>query len=109
MATYTTRNLADGTLATAALTTLFTVDTGRVEVLKAVSICNPTGAVVLCTLKLTPRTAGTARTLVSARALAPGETYVPLGALNQAIEAGGTLAMSGLALEYVITTQDIVP
>jgi hypothetical protein len=108
VATYTTRNLADGALATAALTDLFTVDTGKVEVIKALSICNPTGGVVLCTLKLVPRTAGTARTLVSARALAPGETYVPPGVLNQALEAGGKVQMSGLALEYVLTAQDIV-
>ena len=108
MATYTAVNLADGALATGSLTALFTVSALTIEVIKAFTVTNPTGSAIAMTVKLLPRTAGTARTLVSAYSLPAGATIIVAEALNHAVEAGGQLQLQGNGLEYVVSSMRIV-
>ena len=104
MATYTAVNLADGVLSTGSLTDLFTVAALTTEVIKAMTVTNPTGAAIAMTLKLLPRTGGTARTLVSAVNVPAGATFIMSEALNHVCEAGGKLQLQGNGLEYVVSS-----
>lgn len=100
-------NLYDGVLA-AGLGTLYTAAALTKAVVRAASFCNPTGGAVSLTVTLIPRTAGTARTLVSARSLAAGETYLCPELINQVIEAGGSIRGSGLDIQVSISGTQVV-
>ena len=102
-------SFADGALASGALTDIFTpTDTGTVNIVKQCAICNPTGAPITTTLKVIARTAGTARTLVSGRSVAAGETYTTPEAINAVVETGGKLQLQGNGLEFYISGAKVV-
>lgn len=101
------KNLYDG-LGTGALADTYTAPTGTKAVLKSVTLCNSTAGVVACTIKLMPRTAGTLRTLISARNLAVNETYTCPEVINHILEAGGKIQLLGLNVELVISGVEIV-
>ena len=95
--------IAEGVLASGALTTIYTGVTGvKARVLQA-TICNPTGAVVNATLALNARSGGTDRTLLSAEPLAAGGTRVLYELLNAIIESGGLIKLQGNGLAYYIS------
>jgi hypothetical protein len=91
-------NLYAGALP-ATIATQFTGAALTKTVIRSASFCNSTAAPVALTVKLNPRTAGTDRTLISARSLAAGETYLAPELINQVIEAGGLLRCFGLDIE----------
>ena len=99
--------LADLLLA-AGEATIFTGPAGIKTVIRQATFCNNTAGVVALTVKLNPRTAGTARTIVSARNVAAGETYLCPELVNQVIEAGGLLRAFGLDIVAYISGVEVV-
>ena len=80
------------------------------RIIKAASIINTTAAAVSVTVYLVPASgaANAASTLISARSIAPNETY-PCPELNvQGINAGGSIQALGLGLTFKYTAVDIV-
>lgn len=99
--------LADLALA-AAIATVYTCPAGTKTVIHQASFCNSTAGVVALTVKVNPRTAGTDRTVVSARNVAVGETYLCDLLINQVLEPGGLLRAFGLNIEAVVSGAQVV-
>lgn len=101
----------DGGLLTAAATTQGTVVGALTRrIIKAASITNTTAATVAATVYLVPSggAAGAGNTSISARSIAPGETY-PCPELNgQGLNAAGFVQAMGLGLTFKYTALDIV-
>ena len=106
--TTTLKNLADGLLATGALTTVYTAPAGTSALVKAITITNATAGVIACSVVINPRTAGTDRTLISARNVAAGGTDLCPEIVNMMIEAGGLLRVQGNGLTYMVSGAELV-
>lgn len=101
----------DGGVLTAAATAQGTVVPALARrIIKAASIVNTTAAAVAATVYLVPTggAANAASTIISARSIAPGETY-PCPELSvQGINAGGSVQALGLGLTFKYTAVDII-
>lgn len=91
--------LAEGS-ATGSLTTVYTGATGVETIIRALTVCNPTGGAVALTVVLNPAAAGTDRTLISARNVAAGATDLCPEVVNQDIGPGGLLRIQGNGLIF---------
>ncbi len=105
--TTTLTNLADAVLG-AGLATLYTAPALTTATVRSAQFCNPTAGVVSLTVVVQARSAGVARTLVSAHPVAAGETYPGYELLNLVLEAGGTVQASGLNLTAVLSGVEVV-
>lgn len=101
-------NLADGALASGALTTVYTGATGVETVVKALTICNTTAGVIALTVVINPASGGTDRTLISARNVAAGATDLCPEVVNQDIGPGGLLRIQGNGLTYYASGAKII-
>ncbi len=104
----TLKNLADGVLASGALTTAYTVPTGTQTIIKTLVLTNTTGAVIAATVVINPASGGTDRTLISARNIAAGGTDLCPEIVNQVIGAGGLLRVQGNGLTYMASGAELV-
>lgn len=99
-----------GALTAAAVTQGTVVGALTRRIIKAASITNTTAAAVAATVYLVPSggAAGAGNTIISARSIAPGETY-PCPELNgQGLNAAGFVQALGLGLTFKYTALDIV-
>jgi hypothetical protein len=99
--------LAQG-VASAVLTTIYTVPTSTVTLLTALTVCNPTtgSTVVNLTVKLVQATGvdgGTLRTAVPLRPLLPGRSDGCPEVVGQALKSGGLVQIQGAGLEWFLT------
>lgn len=80
------------------------------RIFTAAALVNTTGAAVAATVYLVPSggTAGAANALISARAIAPGETYFCPELVNQGLNAGGTVQALGAGLTFKYAAKDII-
>lgn len=80
------------------------------RVITSAALVNTTGAAVQATVYLVPSAgaAGAANTLISARTIAPGETYFCPELVNQGINAGGSVQALGLGLTFKYAAKDII-
>jgi hypothetical protein len=73
-----------------------------------ITITNPTAGVIVATLNVVDRTGATIGTLMSARDMAPGASWVVTEPVEHVLEAGGTLQLQGNGLEYVVSSTESV-
>lgn len=80
------------------------------RVIRAASICNSTAAAVSVSAYLVPAGGAPDATniMISARAIAPGETYPCPELVNQGLNAGGSVQALGLGLTFKYTATDFV-
>lgn len=79
------------------------------RIIKAAVITNTTAAPVAATVYLVPSggAAAVSNALISARPIAPGESYLCPELVNQGQSAGGFLQALGLGLTFKFTAVDI--
>jgi hypothetical protein len=104
MAIVPTRLIA-GSQLTASAATYYTATNVKARI-DALALTNTSGSSATATVHLVPSggAADDTNCIVSAKSLAPGETFVPPGAIGQWIESGGTLqalASAGTAITLV--------
>lgn len=80
------------------------------RVITAAALVNTTAAAVAASVYLVPSggAPGAANCLISARAIAPGETYFCPELINQGLLAGGTVQASGNGLTFRYAGRDII-
>lgn len=80
------------------------------RVLVAAALVNTTAAAVPATVYLVPPNGapGAGNALISARAIAPGETYFCPELVNQGLNAGGSVQALGAGLTFKYTAKDII-
>lgn len=80
------------------------------RMLKAATITNTTAAVIPATVNLVPSggAAGPGNAFISARPIAPGESYPCPELINQGLNAGGTVQALGAGLTFAYTATDFV-
>lgn len=75
----------------------------------AAALVNTTGAPIAATVYLTEAgVPSTANTLISARAIAAGETYLCPELVNQSMNAGGSVWALGNGLTFKYAAKDLV-
>lgn len=86
------------------------VPTSTKRVIKAATVTNTTAAPVPFSAFIVPNggAAGAGNCMVSARAIAAGESYPCPELINQGIDAGGFVAASGVGLTFKYTATDFV-
>lgn len=99
-----------GVLAAAAAIQGAAVDALTKRVVTAAALVNTTAGAVAATVYLVPNgaAAGAANCLISARTLAPGETYFCPELINQGLNAGGTVQALGAGLTFKYSAKDII-
>lgn len=80
------------------------------RVIKSAALVNTTAAPIPATVYLVPlgAAAGAANTLISARAIAAGETYPCPELVTQGLGPGGTVQAMGAGLSFKYTATDFV-
>jgi hypothetical protein len=80
------------------------------RVIRAATLTNTTGAAVAATVYLVPSAGAPAagNTLISARTLAPGESYPCPELINQGLNAGGSVQALGLGVTFKYTATDFI-
>ena len=104
------KRLVDGSQLTAAAATYYTAPTATSTTISACTLTNTTAGAVNCTLYLVPSggTAGAANCILSARAIAIGESYNVSSAIGQTLAAGGTIQGLGLNVTLVASGYETV-
>lgn len=103
--------IVDSTLLTAVPVTQGTpVSNLAKRIFKAATITNTTAASITVTVYLVPSggVAAAANTIISARPVAPGETYLCPELVGQGQNAGGFLQAAGNGLTFKFTAVDII-
>jgi hypothetical protein len=79
-------------------------------VITAAALVNTTAAAIAATVYLAPSgvAPGPANALISARSIAPGETYFCPELVGQGINAGGSVQALGAGLSFKYSAKDIV-
>lgn len=80
------------------------------RIIRAATVTNTTGATVQFTAYIVPSggVAGTANALISARSIAPGESYCCNELISQGVNEGGTLQALGNGLTFKHTAIDFI-
>lgn len=80
------------------------------RVITAAALVNSTAAAATASVYLVPDGAavGPTNVLISARVLAPGETYFCPELINQGLNAGGTVQALGVGLSFKFAAKDII-
>lgn len=99
-----------GVLAAAAAVQGDPVGTLTQRVITAAALVNTTAAAVQASVYLVPSggAAAAANCLISARTIAPGETYFCPELINQGLRAGGSVQASGAGLTFRYAGRDII-
>lgn len=86
------------------------VGSGTKRIITAAALVNTTGAAVQATVCLVPSggAAAAANTLISARTIAPGETYFCPELVNQGLNSGGFVSALGNGLTFKFAAKDIM-
>lgn len=108
--TTTAKRLVPGSQLTASVATYYTAPTKTRAVIRSAQLVNTTGGAVAVTVYAVPSgaSAGAANTLISARAVAAGESYSCPELVNTVLEEGGTLQALGLNVTLVVSGVEIV-
>jgi hypothetical protein len=79
------------------------------RVITAAALVNSTAGAVAATVNLVPSggAAGAGNVLISARPIAPGETYFCPELIGQGLNAGGTVQALGAGLTFKYAAKDI--
>ena len=87
------KSLVPGSLLTTSAAIYYTVPSGALTTVSAMTLCNTSAGVVGVTVYLVPNAGspGAASTILSARKMAAGESYNVSGAIGQTIAAGATI------------------
>lgn len=101
------RSLYDGVL-TGTLAATYTAPSGTTAIVTAAVCTNTTAGVVNLTLATIPRTAGTARTIISVRPVAAGQSDLVPELLGEVLEPGGVVQGLGSGLTLVLRGLEIV-
>lgn len=85
------------------------VDNSTKRLITAAALVNTTAAAVQASVYLVPSggAAGVANAVISARTIAPGETYFCPELIGQGLNAGGSVWASGAGLTFRYTARDI--
>lgn len=80
------------------------------RIITAAALINTTGAAVAASVWLVPSggNPGAANCLISARSIAPGETYFCPELINQGLNQGGSVQATGAGLTFRYAARDIV-
>lgn len=80
------------------------------RIIKAATLTNATGVPIAATVYLVPAgsAAGPTNVVITARPIAPGESYPCPEMINQGLNAGGFVAASGAGLAFKFTAVDFV-
>lgn len=100
--TTTPRRLVAGSQLAAAAAALYTAPALTRAVVRSAQLVNTTAGAVACTLYVVPSggAPGAANAVISARSIAPGETYNCPELVNQVIEPGASLQGLGLNVTF---------
>lgn len=104
MATTPSRIISGSQLTTSAVTYVTAVNE-RIR-LERITLCNTTGGAVTATVYLVPSggAAGVTNIVISAKSIAPGETYKCPELIGHVLESGGTLqALASAGASITIT------
>lgn len=98
-----------GALTGAAATQGTAVPTLTKRIIRSAAICNTTAGAIAATVYLVPSggTAGSTNTYISARSIAPGETYSCPELINEGLNSGGFVQALGNGLTFKYTATDI--
>lgn len=100
------KNLLDGVLTATLADTVYTTPALTRTRLTSCVVYNNTAAPVTLTVQILPATAGTLRTVIS-RVLAVSESYLCPEVINQMLNVGGKLELSGLNMIAVVSGLEI--
>lgn len=103
--------ICEGVVLPAAAAILGTaVDTLYKRTIVAASLTNTTAAAIAATVYLVPPggAPAVANAVISARPIAPGETYFCPELINQALAAGGAVYGLGTGLSFRYTAKDVL-
>lgn len=80
------------------------------RIIKSAALVNTTGGALAASVYLVPNggSAAASNTLISARSIAPGESYPCPELINQGVNAGGLVQALGNGLTFKYTAVDIV-
>lgn len=108
--TTTAKRLVSGSQLTGSAATYYTAPALTRSVIKSAQLVNTTASAVAATVYLVPSggSAGATNTLISARSIAPGETYNCPELINEVIEPAGTIQALGLNLTLVVGGVEVV-
>jgi len=101
-----TKTLADGQAASPGPTSVYAPPALTKALIRQMTVTNIATTVVTLTVQVTTKTAGTPRTIISARNVAVNEAYLCPEILNCVIDVGGAIligASQATALNYVIS------
>ena len=84
----------------ASLSTLYTVPSNRIAIVKAMTVANSTGGALSLVVEVKPTSGGTQRRLVPARTIADLQTDLVPELGNCVIESAGLIQASGNGLVY---------
>lgn len=99
------------TLAAAVATVGAAVPDLTTRVIKSATITNPTAGVIPATVYMVPAggaLAGAGNVMISARPIAPGESYPCPELISQGLNAGSTVQALGAGLVFKYTATDFV-
>lgn len=107
--TVTAKRFINGSQLTGAAAVYYTVPALTTSVIKALSICNTTAGAITVTIYLVPSggSAGVTNAITSGLSVAANATYVCPEAVNQVLEAGGTIQALGANLTIVASGVEI--
>lgn len=105
MTTVTQKNIVPGVALTAAVASYYTAPALTRARITNATVTNTTAGAVAVTLYLVPAAgaAGAANTKISARTIAPGETYTCPELVNRILEPGDSIQGLGLALSLDVS------
>lgn len=106
----TPKRLVPGSVLAAAAAAQYTAGALTRAVVKSAQLTNTTAGAVACNVHVVPAggAAGAATTVISAKSLAPGETYLCPELAGQVIEPGGSLQASGAGVTLSASGVEIV-
>lgn len=105
MPTISQKNIIPGTVLTGALVTYHTSPVLTRERITNATLVNDTAGVVAATVQIIPAggAAGSAAKKISARSIAPGETYLCPELINRTLEPGDFIQALGAGLAFDVS------
>ena len=101
----TPSQIIPGSQMTGAVATYYTAQ--QQTIIQSMDLCNTTAGAVACTIYVTPLagTTNATTTIISAKSIAAGETYICPEAVGMIVEAGGLIR--GLGLNVTIMASGV--
>lgn len=106
----TIKRMVSGSQLTGVVAGYYTTPANTKAAIKSAALTNTTGGAAVCTVYLVPSggTPGASNTFISARSVAPNETYTCPELINQVLEAGGTIQAFGLDVTLAVSGAEVV-